>query len=294
VDQVTALHTAARRYCQSAFSKWMDRYTALHAAGKVEVHYAQQRGCKYSDEAYRTFPRYRIAQAIQVEVERIVPSSVESLEEICELLLEATRIPEKRLKAQLSNPLASNALAAEAHDYRAHIRSLMDTDLSVTEPLPYRRVLSTPESERLWDLLRSRWGVGDDHYWFPLRKGDPPASVLAFHEDFFSMRRGAEVLRQALIEHGVDRAFQLHEFGPPDPDYEIEISILEPTYSASGEQYSTSESVDWLAYASHESSITIAGIWLVEYFTAGWPDCKARTYQGPYPTPDLRGTWETK
>jgi len=191
----------------------------LEAAGKAEVHYAHQRGWKYSEEAYRTFPRYRIAQAIQVEVERIIPSSVESLEEICELLLEATRIPEKRLQAQLNNPLASNALAAEAHDYRAHIRALMDTDLSAIEPLPYRRVLGTPESERLWDLLRSRWGVGDDYYGFPLRKADPPPNVLAFHEDFFSIRRGAEILRQALTERGVERVFQLHEFAPPDPDY---------------------------------------------------------------------------
>ncbi len=294
MDQVTALHTAARRYCESAFSKWTETYFKLLALGKVEVCNPERPGWTYSDEAYRTFPRYKISEAIQVEVERIIPSSVETLEEICEILLRAAQIAEQRLKAQLNNLIALKALMAEANDYRAHIRALMDTDLSAIEPLPYRRVLSTVESEHLWELLRTRWAVGDDHYWFPLRKGDPPPDVVAFHEDFFQERHGADHLRQALAEHGIERAFQLHEFGPPDPDYEIEISILEPTYSKSGEQYSTSESVDWLTYASHESSITIAGDWLVEYFAERWPDCGARTYQGPYPTPDLRGTWETK
>jgi hypothetical protein len=294
MDQVTALHTAARRYCQSAFSEWMHRYSDLQAAGKVEVHCSGQPGWKYSDEAYKMFPRYRIAQAIQVEVERIMPSSVDSLEEMGELLVQASQVPEERLNAQLNNPLASNALATETHDYQAHIRALMETDLSTIEPLPYRRALSAPESERLWDLLRSRWGVGDDHYWFPLRKGDPPPDVVAFHEDLFSKWQGGELLRQALTERGIERAFQLSEFFPSDPDYEIEISILEPTYARGGEQYFTSETADWLVYASHESSITLAGDLLVEHFTTRWPDWKARTYQGPYPTPDLRGTWETK
>ena len=294
MDQVTALHTAARRYCQSAFSKWMDRYRALEATGMVEDHYADRSGWQYSEEAYNTFPRYRIAQAIQVEVERTIPSSVESLEQMRELLFQVTQPPEKKLKAALNNPLASNALAAEAHDFRAYIRALMDTDLRDIEPLPYRRVLSTLESERLWELLRTRWGVGDEHYWFPLRKGDAPSNVVAFHEDLFSLRRGAELLKQALREGGIERAFQLHEFAPPDPDYEIEISILEPSYARSGEQYSTSDSADWVAYASHESSITIAGDWLVEFFAKRWPDWRARTYQGPYSTTDLRGTWKVK
>lgn len=180
MDRVTALHTAARMYCQFSFSKWSDRYNALQANGKAEVHYADQHGWKYSDEAYKTLPRYRIAQAIQVEVERIIPSSVESLEEMAQLLLGATQAPQERFKAQLNNPLASNALSAEASDYCTHIRTLMDTDLSAIEPLPHRRVLSTEESEHLWGLLRARWGVGEEYYWFPLRRGDCHLMLLGF------------------------------------------------------------------------------------------------------------------
>lgn len=294
MDPVTALHTAARRYCQSSFSKWSEGYIALQTDGKAEIRDANQPGWNYSDASYRMFPRYRLAQAIQVEVERIIPTSVESLDEMGKLLLQATQVPEERLKSQLNNPIASNALLVEAKEYRTYIRQLTDSDLGAIEPLPYRRVLSTVESEHLWELLRTRWGVGDDHYWFPLREGDPPSNVVAFHEDFFSLRWGIETLKRALRDRGVDRVFQLQEFGPPDPDYEIDVSILEPIYADGGEQYFTPEAADWLVYASRESSITIAGDWLMECFTKTWPDWTARTYQGPYATVDLRGTWETK
>ena len=53
-------------------------------------------------------------------------------------------------------------------------------------------------------------------------------------------------------------------------------------YGGSGEQYSTSEPSDWLVYASHESSITIAGDWLTAIFKEKWPEWMQHTYQGPF------------
>jgi hypothetical protein len=47
------------------------------------------------------------------------------------------------------------------------------------------------------------------------------------------------------------------------PEYEVELRICEPGYRDGGEQYSTSEHADWIVYASHESSITIGGEWLI-------------------------------
>ena len=64
------------------------------------------------------------------------------------------------------------------------------------------------------------------------------------------------------------------------------------TYGLGGEQYSTSELTDWVVYASHESSITIAGDWLIRILKENWPEWLQRTYQGPYSTGDLRGTWD--
>lgn len=293
MDKLTALHTAARRFCQDEFSKWLERYSALERAGRVEVRQAGRVGWDYTEEAYGIFPRYRLTQATLHEVERIVPDSAGSLEKLRALLLQAADAPRQRLMAELQNPRAVAVMVAEADDYRAYIESLSRPDLDRVEPLPYRRVLSLEEMKYLWERLKSRWGVGNG-YWFPLKEADQPPNVIAFHEEFFRVMAGSRVLREALAKHRVERVFELHEFGPPDPDYEVELAIVEPDYGRSGEQYSTSEKMDWLVYASHESSITIAGNWLADYFKERWVDWSERTYGGPFSTPDLRGTWQTK
>lgn len=293
MDKVTALHTAARRYCRVEFSRWSDSYATLVREGKGEIHSAGRSRWDYSEEAYKMFPRYRIAEAILDEIEKITPSSVGSLEELAELLIRAAQNPEKRLQDQLRNPHALAALAAEADDYREHIGKLRALDLDGVEPLPYHRVLSSEESKLIWDRLVNRWDIDGD-CWFPLREGDPPPNAIAFHEDLFSVRRGAEMLRDVLTKHSIEHVFQFSECRPPDFDYEIALSIFEPAYIAGSEQYFTSQELVWLVYASHESSITIAGDWLVDYFRGKWPDWSERTYQGPFSTPDLRGTWKTK
>jgi hypothetical protein len=288
MDELTALHTAVRRYCQKEFSKWTRRYATLSAAGRGRVPAHGESSWDYSEEAYEMFPRYRIAEAIQIEVERIVPSDSNSLENLRVLLLEAARAAEDRLTAEMKSPAARTALSAEADEYRSFLGSWAEADLRAVEPLPYRRVIDAQESERIWAGLKVRWEF-DGHYWFPLKRGDPPPDVIAFHTEFFCEMRGLELLREALMDRGVTRIFQLHESGP---DYDIEFSIFDPQDSAGEEQYSTSESLDWLVYASHESSITIAGDWLVAFFQREWPEWKEKTYQGPFSTADLRGTWE--
>jgi hypothetical protein len=291
MDEITALHTAARSYCQKEFSEWMGRYSSLMAAGKVQVPRQGSIGWDYTEEAYQLFPRYRIAQAIQVEVERIIPSDAKSVEDLRAFLLKSAQSAQDKLSAELKNLFAKTAIAKEADEYRKFLRGLTKEDLDAVQALPYRRVLIEQESERIWAGLKDRWDIGGN-YWFPLRECDPPSDVMPFHEECFHERHGLELLRKVLAERGIIRVFQLHEFG--SPDYEVELSIFEPRYAGGGEQYSTSKSLDWLVYASHESSITIAGDWLSAFFRGQWPDWKERTYQGPYSTADLRGTWEAK
>jgi hypothetical protein len=103
---------------------------------------------------------------------------------------------------------------------------------------------------------------------------------------------GAEFLREVLREQGISRVFQLCEF-ESDPEYEIELSILEPQYANGGEQYSTADTADWIVYASHESSITVGGDWLIDLLKKCWLDWNQRAYGGPYSTDDMRGTWKT-
>ena len=150
-------------------------------------------------------------------------------------------------------------------------------------------MLTGGESDRLWEKIRRVWNIGEG-YWFPLKDGPIPPHVLAFHTDYFQKIGGEELLREGLAKRGVTTVFLLCEFG--DPEYEIELGTFLPGYRDGGEQYSTSNETDWVVYASHESSITICGLWLTDFFRQLHPDCAERTYKGPFSTADLRGTWE--
>jgi hypothetical protein len=290
----TALHTAARKYCLHRFIGWIHRYEELRAKEGWQVEDAFKRGWEYSDEAYRTFPRYRVDKAIQVEVERLRPDSSPTLEGLRTQLLHACDIAEAWLHAELQNSIAQEALREEADDYRAYIQVLAARDLGDIETLPFRRVLNEDESKRLWSELKSSWGIEGGH-WFPCKEGPVPANVMIFHEDYFKRMPGIRILREALKLRDIERIFQLHEFDFRDePDYEVELSNFEPAYGCGGGQYSTSEPANWIVYASHESSIAIGGDWLTKIFAEKWPEWNRHTYGGPYSTTDLRGTWDLK
>jgi len=290
MDDRTTLHTAARRYCEDRFSEWTQTYNELDAKGNVQIEDKFKPGWDYSEEAYGVFPRYRMDKAIRIEVERLAPESSNSLEELRSQLINASDIAESRLRTELKNEIARKALREEAENYKTYIRILSEGDLVGIAPLPFRRVLAEKESKELWDQLKMTWDIGQG-YWFPLREGPIPPNVLAFHVDYFKAISGFALLHDALVQRGISRVFELHEFDPDEPDYEIELSIFEPAYRWGGEQYCTAVGVDWVVYASHESSITIGG-WLAEMLKEKWPECTARTYAGPYSTDDLRGTWK--
>jgi len=293
MDDKTALHTAARRYCEDRYSEWAQTYNELEAREKVQIENKFKPGWDYSEEAYGVFPRYRIDKAIRIEVERLAPESSNSLEELRSQLFSACDVAEARLHTELKNEIALKALREESEDYKTYIRILSEGDLLSIAPLPFRRVVADRESKELWNQLKTTWGIGEG-YWFPLREGQTPPNVLPFHVDYFKAINGLALLRDALGQRGISRVFELHEYGPDEPDYEIELSIYEPAYRWGGEQYCTVAGMDWVVYASHESSITIGGDWLMEMLKEKWPECAQRTYLGPYSTKDLRGTWKSQ
>jgi hypothetical protein len=292
MDTKTALHTAARRFCEGRFSEWSHTYNELELKEKRELGDLFKPGWDYSEEAYQIFPRYRIDALIQAEGEKLVPDISGNLGVLRSQLIGACGLAEARLLEELTNAIARRAVREEAADFKAYVQVLEGRDLEEIIPLPYRRVLTEEESNNLWNRLRQTWDIGNG-YWFPLREGSVPDNLLTLHVDYFESMKGAELLRDALSNRGVSRVFQLNEFRSIDPEYEMEISILEPHYASGGEQYSTSESLDWVVYASHESSITIGGDWLTEVIKERWPDWPRRSYGGPYSTEDMKGTWKT-
>jgi hypothetical protein len=124
--------------------------------------------------------------------------------------------------------------------------------------------------------------------WWPLKEGPAPPDVVTFHTDWLDEMKVAAV-REVLIGHGVSRIWELREFG--EWGCEQSFSVLEPVYTGE-EGYWTSSSSDWLVYASHESSVTLAGEWLVASFRQRFPECDQFSYGGPMSTQDQRGTWK--
>lgn len=82
MNNKTALHTAARRFCQDRFSEWAQAYNELHLKENWKVENLFKPGWDYSEEAYRIFPRYRIDALIQAKVESLIPDSGRNLEEL--------------------------------------------------------------------------------------------------------------------------------------------------------------------------------------------------------------------
>jgi hypothetical protein len=280
MDLPLALHTAARTFCAHQHFRWSGDYMHLVKSGMDRI------GKGYSKAAYSLFPRYRLDDAIEIEVERTTGQQFRSLEEARELLLEAgSRALSSLLQEFQRSPEACVALTEEWKAFELYIGGLDADQLACIEPLPYRRVLAKSESEHLTQQLRARWGVRG--YWYPLSKCDPHTNVVAFHQELWEQRDGTPLLLQAVQERAIERCFVLLE-GPVD--YEIAGSLIDPIYR--GDESFVTSDFEWLVYSSHESSIAVAG-WMADFFRAQWQDWESVTYGGPFHTADLRGSWET-
>jgi hypothetical protein len=77
--EVERLQFAARRYCIDRSKLWAEKYQRLVEVG------SDRRGPRYTPEAYRTFPRYQVLNAIRTELERLTGTDVGNLDEAREL-----------------------------------------------------------------------------------------------------------------------------------------------------------------------------------------------------------------
>jgi hypothetical protein len=286
MDLREALHTIARRHCMERHMYWEETYRQLEGNGGDRV-ILDGLNWSHTEEAYATFPRCLVWQAILAEVERLDTHSTLTIEALREELADSGW----RAQTAMTTGLPSGGLAAmaeEREEFASFVRSVPASKLEGVEPLQSRRVFRDEELQRLWESLDFRWGVKSDHYWWPLREGVPPPDVVMFHTDWLDGMKFAAV-REILFDHGINRIWELREFG--EWGCEQHVSAFEPAYTGE-EGYWTSSSSDWLVYASHESSVTLAGEWLVASFRQRYPDCDQFSYEGPMSTPDLRGTWK--
>jgi hypothetical protein len=279
MDLPLALHTGTRRFCANQHYRWSVEYSRLTESGK-------RAGMGYTPAAYRLFPRYRLDDAILMQVEKITGEKLTSLEEARVLILDAGRLAFTSLVQEFQGH--SDALTAIDEEWNAfdkYISALDARQLQLIEPLPFRRVLTESESKQLRQTLATRWGVNG--YWVPLSQPDCRMNVIAFHVELWEQRHGTEILLRALEERGIEKCFALLE-GPSD--YELDRVLADPTYQ--GDEIFITSDFEWLVYSSHESSIAVAG-WLADLIKSQWSDWAQITYGGPFHTADLRGTWRT-
>jgi len=194
------LHTAARRFCIAQHAEWLQQYIQLKPTAENYL----TPGWTYSDDQCRIFPRYRFAEATLINLERTVPDAHLHLGDMLDTALEAGEAAFSSLSSELS-ALKNSAIALQALDdqkasYCAFLMQTAAQDHHV-DPLPYRRVLSDAESERLWDKLRDTWGIrGAGYGWFPLSEDAAPQEALTFHAELWDARNGREVLQHFLAE----------------------------------------------------------------------------------------------
>jgi hypothetical protein len=243
-------------------------------------------GMGYTPGAYQLFPRYRLDEAIQLEVEKIGREKLSSLEEVRVLILDAGRQVFTALVREFEkHSVALIALEEEWNAFDKYVSSLGTGQLQLIEPMPSRRVLTKSESDKLRQTLARRWDATG--YWYPLSQLNSGMNVVAFHEELWEQRRGTEIFLRALEERAIDKCYALLE-GPSD--YELDRALVDPTYRGD-ETFMTSD-FEWLLYSSHEYSITVAG-WLADVFRSRWQDWARITYEGPFHTANLRGTWRS-
>jgi hypothetical protein len=273
---------------------------------------------KKSREGLETYPRYQILDAILVEIERRDASSLNSLDEARAWVLAAAEAayeeearppdlimsiddlkgPDSFAKMQEAmerlGPKAKvvagrerdnerrtrlTAMQEERDAFGTFVSSCSADDLASVEPLPYRRTLSEAQSERLWGVLKTRWGV--EGQWYPHDRAETdgsPENTVAFQSDPFFDRRLVESLQELLRRSGVRHVYELRE-GISSADCEIDLELLRPWYNFD-EGFWFDESADWLIYASHEGSVTIGGGRLLPELRAVWRNWSEYVYTG--------------
>lgn len=228
-------------------------------------------------------------QALLNNVLSVVPDEFDTFEALYDALLITAQTASNRVPKDMvgRNPGSAEKVAYEERErFKRALEAFDRGQIAAQKPLPYTRTLLYDEAVRLWRQAIQRWGLKHNH-WYPIFGPPRPQHVLAFHIDKFGDGLKLATLHQILRKHGVERVFEFSEGSPTGiqggfPELEVELGNMLPRYGVAGggvEGYWFSKDLDWLIYASHESSITIGGEWLLEAVRRAWPTWKEGLYE---------------
>lgn len=268
-SDIERLHSAARQYCEDQYRVWSEKYSRLAAEG------GDRNGYYYTPEAYRTFPRYQVLDAVRTELERLTGADLEDIDEARDLLVLAGETAQSD-STEYDDRDAQQAVAEERQKFVDHLRSLSKEQIESTEVLPWKRVLSPEEADQIWSSLEGRWGLKRREYWYPLRESKPD-EVEAVQDSHFLEAFTPPKLREVLRNRGVERLWELREYGP---EYELDVELFDPCYTGAEGFWTSAGDPDWIVYASHESSITVGG-WLLGQVQRDWTDWAGHLWTSP-------------
>jgi hypothetical protein len=258
------LLTAAQRYCLDRIHYWTGKYAELESQGRTRTRSGG------TEEAVNVYPRYNLLGNILNEIERFVGSEFQSLEYAREVLQLAGGTEEQG--ATGLSAIAATAEAEERDAFRRFVNEISEDQLREVAELPYRRRLAEEEHRELFRKLVNVWG---NWYGGSVDRTELPANVT-LHVAAMDAPRSYHNLRQILRARGIQRVFELREGGC---GREIETSVTQFMYTGA-EGFWTAGEMDWMVYASHESSITFGGEWLIDAMWKAIPDFQRWIYKG--------------
>jgi hypothetical protein len=273
MNAVAALHNAARRYCLEQIGYWLQAYAELSAAGKDQTREPGDGG-SYTEDAYGLFPRYHVLQAILSEVERAVPTDFDSIDTARTWLAKAAKTAQNPFTVNPNHPMQERAMAEERDAFVHFVEHSDEDDWRRSQPLPYRRVLQTDEADEHHQDFCKRWGQ-----WYGGAANDQrhEDQCLTLHTDWVDALPGHEQAIQSMLStRGVTRLFEIREFGD---SYELDLQAVDFSYDGA-EGYWFVDDLDWMIYASHESSITFGGDWLIQAVRNSTTDIGKYVYRG--------------
>lgn len=223
------------------------------------------------------YPRYNATDAMLRAVERIAPGEAATLERMRTRLVEAGQTAESPFTRSRGDPVEERAVAEEREAFVAFVSTLPQERLTEVAPLPLRRELLREERDAVLDLLRTRWGIDPAGYWWPLVESDR-TDLLALQAPFFDRAVPPSLLQSIVAERDSGLVWEVREDGTVR---EIGLELLEPAYDGD-EGYWFSPGSDWILYASHESSLTVGGAWLIGRVQELWPEWRAHVWTTPF------------
>ena len=262
VEPNLILHTAARRYLVDRRREWIDAYTRVPNEGRASD------GYHYRDDAKDIFPRYNVLDAILVEIERLDPEDLPSVEVVRDQLVNAGYHADDMFTSGKAGAIEGRAMEDERALFLLWVDAAAERLPESVQPLPYRRTLAPEESTRWRNEVESRWPIEHGGWWEPISSSAPDDAVVLDAASFWDDHDDGPAtiaVRRALEALGVRRVIELREYGP---EYEVALDALSPTYTGAEGTF-TSEGAEWLIFASHEGMTAIGGT-LVEPLKTVW------------------------